>query len=128
MRQRLVAAVELIDQDYAEEPFRQFWDHFWNSLTCSYTERIPWPRATTMLRSHGGSGCLAAACASTSRTSTPASVFRAAPPPSPGLSLTPPGSNTTRFKRWGCCVKSRMCRTASGRARLGTIAADAPIG
>jgi DNA-binding CsgD family transcriptional regulator len=38
--QRSVAEVELVDQDCPEEPLGQFWDHFWDSLTCSYTERI----------------------------------------------------------------------------------------
>jgi hypothetical protein len=33
--QRSVAAIELIGEDYPDEPFRQFWDHFWSSLTCS---------------------------------------------------------------------------------------------
>lgn len=45
---RSVASVELIDEDYPDEPFRQFWDHFWNSLTCSYTEAIPRLRAEVM--------------------------------------------------------------------------------
>jgi DNA-binding CsgD family transcriptional regulator len=43
-----VAAVELIDEDYPHEPFRRFWDHFWNSLTCSYTEQIPRLRTEVM--------------------------------------------------------------------------------
>jgi DNA-binding CsgD family transcriptional regulator len=45
---RSVAAIELIDEDYPEEPFRQFWDYFWNSLTCSYTEAIPRLRTEVM--------------------------------------------------------------------------------
>ena len=45
---RSVADIELIDEDYPEEPFRQFWDHFWNSLTCSYTEAIPRLRTEVM--------------------------------------------------------------------------------
>jgi DNA-binding CsgD family transcriptional regulator len=46
--QRVAAAVELVDQDYPEEPFGQFWDHFWGSLTCSYTEQIPRLRTEVM--------------------------------------------------------------------------------
>ena len=46
--QRSAADIELIDEDYPEEPFRQFWDHFWNSLTCSYTEAIPRLRTEVM--------------------------------------------------------------------------------
>lgn len=46
--QQSVADIELIDEDYPEEPFRQFWDHFWNSLTCSYTETIPRLRTEVM--------------------------------------------------------------------------------
>ena len=40
--------VELVDDDYPDEPFRQFWDHFWNSLTGSYTEQIPRLRTEVM--------------------------------------------------------------------------------
>jgi DNA-binding CsgD family transcriptional regulator len=40
VRAKKCAAVELVDQDVPEEPFIQFWTHFWDSLTCSYTERI----------------------------------------------------------------------------------------
>jgi DNA-binding CsgD family transcriptional regulator len=43
-----VASIELIDEDYPDEPFRSFWDHFWNSLTCSYTEQIPRLRTEVM--------------------------------------------------------------------------------
>lgn len=46
--QRSVADIELTDDHYPEEPFRYFWDHFWNSLTCSYTERIPRLRTEVM--------------------------------------------------------------------------------
>lgn len=46
--QQSVADIELIDEDYPEEPFRQFWGHFWNSLTCSYTEAIPRLRTDVM--------------------------------------------------------------------------------
>ena len=46
--QRSVAAIELSDEDYPQEPFRQFWDHFWNSLTCCYTETIPRLRTEVM--------------------------------------------------------------------------------
>jgi DNA-binding CsgD family transcriptional regulator len=46
--QRSVADIELTENDYPEEPFRYFWDHFWNSLTCSYTERIPRLRTEVM--------------------------------------------------------------------------------
>jgi DNA-binding CsgD family transcriptional regulator len=46
--QRYVADVQLADAGYSEEPFRQFWDHFWNSLTCCYTEAIPRLRADVM--------------------------------------------------------------------------------
>ena len=46
--QRSVADIELIDEDYPEEPFRQFWDHFWDSLTCCYTEAIPRLRTEVM--------------------------------------------------------------------------------
>ena len=40
--------IELIDVDYPPEPFRQFWEHFWNSLTCCYTEQIPQLRTEVM--------------------------------------------------------------------------------
>ena len=40
--------VQLVDDNYPEEPFRQFWDHFWNSMTCSYTERIARLRTEVM--------------------------------------------------------------------------------
>lgn len=46
--QRCVAGVQLIDESYPQEPFRQFWDHFWNSLTCCYTEVIPRLRTEVM--------------------------------------------------------------------------------
>jgi DNA-binding CsgD family transcriptional regulator len=46
--QQLVAKTELIGEDYHEEPFLCFWDHFWNSLTCSYTERMPYLRTEVM--------------------------------------------------------------------------------
>jgi DNA-binding CsgD family transcriptional regulator len=39
IRAKESAEVELTDQDVPEEPFVQFWLHFWGSLTCSYTER-----------------------------------------------------------------------------------------
>jgi DNA-binding CsgD family transcriptional regulator len=34
------AVVELVDHDVPDEPFAQFWTHFWDSLPCSYTERV----------------------------------------------------------------------------------------
>ena len=46
--QQCVASIELINEDYPDEPFRSFWDHFWNSLTCSCTEQIPWLRTEVM--------------------------------------------------------------------------------
>ena len=46
--QRSVSGIELIDGTYPEEPFLQFWNHFWNSLTCSYTETIPRLRTEVM--------------------------------------------------------------------------------
>ena len=47
--QRSVAGgVELIDEDYPEEPLRQFWRHFWSTLTCCYTEQMPQLRTEVM--------------------------------------------------------------------------------
>lgn len=47
--QRSVADdIELIGEDYPEEPFRQFWEHFWSSLTCCYTEQMPRLRTEVM--------------------------------------------------------------------------------
>ena len=46
--QRCTARIELIGDDYPKEPFRRFWDHFWDSLTCSYTETVPRLRAEVM--------------------------------------------------------------------------------
>ena len=40
IRAQRCAAVELVDRDVPEEPFGQFWAHFWDSLPCSYTERV----------------------------------------------------------------------------------------
>ncbi len=40
--------LELIDEDYTAEPFRQCWEFFWDALTCSYTETIPRLRAEVM--------------------------------------------------------------------------------
>ena len=42
------AIVELVDNDLPDEPFAQFWDHFWDSLPCSYTERIGRLRSEVM--------------------------------------------------------------------------------
>ena len=46
--QRSVVELQLGDQDDPEEPWSPFWDHFWDSLTCSYTERIPRLRTVVM--------------------------------------------------------------------------------
>jgi DNA-binding CsgD family transcriptional regulator len=47
--QRSVDEVDMGDPDsFAEEPWGQFWDHFQDSLTCSYTERIPRLRTEVM--------------------------------------------------------------------------------
>jgi DNA-binding CsgD family transcriptional regulator len=43
-----VADAELWDQGIPEEPWAQFWDHFWDSLTCSYTEQTPRLRTEVM--------------------------------------------------------------------------------
>jgi DNA-binding CsgD family transcriptional regulator len=40
--------VDLGDQDSPDEPSSQFWDHFQDSLVCSYTERIPRLRTEVM--------------------------------------------------------------------------------
>ena len=46
--QRAIDIVELVDQAFPAEPFGQFWDHFWDALNCSYTERIPRLRTEVM--------------------------------------------------------------------------------
>ena len=46
--QRSVVEMQLGDQDDPEEPWFPFWDHFWSSLACSYTERIPRLRTEVM--------------------------------------------------------------------------------
>ena len=46
--QRAIDMVELVDHDFPAGPFGQFWDHFWNALNCSYTERIPRLRTEVM--------------------------------------------------------------------------------
>jgi DNA-binding CsgD family transcriptional regulator len=43
-----VPDVGLMDDVLPEEPFRRFWDHFWKSETCSYTERLPGLRSEVM--------------------------------------------------------------------------------
>jgi DNA-binding CsgD family transcriptional regulator len=48
IRAQREATVELVNQDLAEEPFGQFWAHFWDSLTCSYTERFGRLRSEVM--------------------------------------------------------------------------------
>jgi DNA-binding CsgD family transcriptional regulator len=40
VRAQRCATVQLFDHDVPEEPFAQFWSHFWDSLACSYTERV----------------------------------------------------------------------------------------
>jgi Bacterial regulatory proteins, luxR family len=46
--QQTVLDMELGEQDDSEGPEDQFWDHFWDSLTCCYTERIARLRAEVM--------------------------------------------------------------------------------
>jgi DNA-binding CsgD family transcriptional regulator len=46
--QRSVIDVNLGDDDSGDEAWGDFWAHFWDSLTCSYTERIPRLRTEVM--------------------------------------------------------------------------------
>jgi DNA-binding CsgD family transcriptional regulator len=46
--QQTVLDLELGEQDDPQGPEDQFWAHFWDSLTCSYTERIPRLRTEVM--------------------------------------------------------------------------------
>jgi DNA-binding CsgD family transcriptional regulator len=48
IRAQRCAAVELVDHGVPEEPFGQFWDHFWDALPCSYTERVGRLRSEVM--------------------------------------------------------------------------------
>jgi DNA-binding CsgD family transcriptional regulator len=40
--------VELVDHGVPDKPFGQFWTHFWDSLPCSYTERVSHLRREVM--------------------------------------------------------------------------------
>ena len=47
--QQSVLDLDLGDgQEVPDEPFDPFWDHFWDSLTCCYTERMPKLRTEVM--------------------------------------------------------------------------------
>jgi DNA-binding CsgD family transcriptional regulator len=40
VRAQRATVIELVDRGVPEEPFGRFWAHFWDSLPCSYTERV----------------------------------------------------------------------------------------